>query len=204
MLVPKNKYPVKKNYGRRGLRKKPLLFTFGVIVMAAIVLAALELTNTTHLLHKSKPASEVIVKNGKSMPAPKNNSSASSSTSKTPGSSNRTISGGTDTNGSTSSSTSSNQWTISASGDITVKQPTANAKLQSGTVLSGSAKVPKVNFRLIDDSVGVISEGSFNVVNGNFSGTLNFTPQASTGRLDVFSTNDQGVELNEVQISVRF
>jgi hypothetical protein len=33
---------------------------------------------------------------------------------------------------------------------------------------------------------------------------MTFTPHSSSGRLDVFSTNDQGVELNEVQISVSF
>jgi hypothetical protein len=177
----------------------------GVVALAAVI-AVLELTNTTHFFHSATPASKVIVKAGKPTPAPKSNSSAGKPTTKTatPDNTSRSISGATDTNGSATATTNPNQWVVAQSGAITVKQPTANATLQSGGTLSGSAKVDTVTYRLIDSSVGVISEGTLKVVNGNFSGALNFTSHSSTGRLDVFSTNAQGVELNEVQISVNF
>lgn len=116
----------------------------------------------------------------------------------------RNAGGATDTHGTASPSTSSSQWVSSASGDITVKQPAANAKLQDGSILSGSAKVNEVHYRLIDNTVGKIAEGVLSVSGGNFSGTLHFDPQGTGGRLDVFSTDSQGVEYNEVQINVSF
>jgi hypothetical protein len=61
-----------------------------------------------------------------------------------------------------------------------------------------------VNYRLIDDQVGVISQGTIKVVAGNFSAAVNFKPYAKTGRLDVFTTDDNGKESNEVQVQVAF
>jgi cytoskeletal protein RodZ len=116
----------------------------------------------------------------------------------------RNISGGTDTNGQTSTNTNSSQWITSKSGNITVEQPIANATMQSGSVLSGTTKISTVHFRLIDNAVGVISEGTLSVVNGKFSGDLNFKPHSSAGQLDVFSTDANGVEINEIQIAVKF
>lgn len=184
------------------------LLTVAVVLAAVVVVGALELTGTTHFFRKSDAATKVVVKAGKPTPVPVNNVSKGTTTAaKTPATSAAasTPGGGKDTNGSVSASTSPGQWVVSQSGNITVKQPVANAALQSGAVLSGSAKVGTVNFRLIDSKVGVISEGTLNVVNGNFSGVLSFTSQSSTGRLDVFSTDTPGgPELNEVQISVGF
>lgn len=197
------------------LVKKPLssrlnwkLLTFALIIIIAAVITVLELTDTTHFFHKSDAAAKVVVKAGRPTPVPKNNVSKGTVTpAKDPNANaglNSNAGGAKDTGGTTSASTDSSKWVISQSGNITVKQPIANATLKSGGVLSGSSKLEKVNFRLIDSSVGVIAQGTLTVVNGNFSGTLNFTPHSSSGRLDVFSTDDQGVELNEVQISVGF
>jgi len=153
-----------------------------------------------------KPASEVITVAGQPSPSAQPDTSANSPTLKKQPASNtgRSIGGGTDTKGRATASTSPSQWITAKSGDITVKQPPANAALQSGDVLSGTAKVGTVNFRLTDNSVGVISEGTLQVVSGKFSGKLGFTAHSSSGRLDVFSTNSQGVELNEIQIAVSF
>jgi hypothetical protein len=112
--------------------------------------------------------------------------------------------GVTDTHGSSATSTNSSQWIKSASGAITVKQPTANSKLQDGNVISGSASVGEVHYRLSDNETGVIAQGTLGVVNGNFSGALHFTVQGTGGRLDIFSTDSQEVEYNEVQINVSF
>lgn len=153
------------------------------------------------------PATKQITKAGNfsSNNAPAN-SANNPAPKKSPTSSNtqRTISGSTDTNGQATANTNSSQWITSASGNITVEQPIANATIQSGTTLSGTAKVSTVNYRLVDDSVGVISEGTLNVVNGKFSGNLNFTPHSSGGRLDVYSTAPNGAELNEIEIAVNF
>lgn len=125
---------------------------------------------------------------------------------KTPSTSNGTANngGGTDTHGTAVPTTSSNQWTTSASGIITVKSPAPNSKLQDGDVLAGSAKTDQVHYRLSDNKVGMLAQGTLEVSNGNFSGTLHFTPHGTGGRIDIFTTDDQGVEYNEVQINVSF
>jgi len=107
---------------------------------------------------------------------------------------------GTDTN----VSTPANQWTKSESGQITLKQPVADSTLSSGATISGSASVSQVYYRLIDDKTGVISQGVLDVVNGNFSGKVNFYSHGDSGRLDVYSLDSNGREVNEVQISVGF
>jgi hypothetical protein len=100
--------------------------------------------------------------------------------------------------------TSPSQWTTSASGVITVKQPISSATIKSGVQLAGTATVSKIQYRLIDNQSGVVSEGFINVVNGNFSGNISFQSHSSSGRLDVFTATDTGVESNEVQIPVNF
>lgn len=112
--------------------------------------------------------------------------------------------GSVDTGGKTAATTNSSQWVTSKSGVITVEQPVANATLQNGDYLIGTAKVGTISFRLSDTSVGQIAAGNMQVVNGKFSGKLGFTAHSSAGELDVFSTNSKGVELNEIQIAVRF
>lgn len=113
----------------------------------------------------------------------------------------------TDTNGSASSTTSISQWTVSQSGQLTVKQPSKNTVLKNGDSLIGStsAAVSQVQYRLIDDVTGVLAQGALSVSNGNFSGSLNFQPGSSSGRLDVFTTDGNGgPEQNEVQIPLSF
>ena len=108
----------------------------------------------------------------------------------------------TDNNGAGQVNTPSNQWTISASGAITVKDPAPGSTVKSGFLLAGSATVGKIQYRLIDDQVGVISQGFISVVNGNFSASVNFPSYGKSGRLDVFSTSSNGAEINEVQIQI--
>jgi hypothetical protein len=91
------------------------------------------------------------------------------------------------------------------SSDITLQQPSPNSTVQSGDTLSGLANVSTVDFILTDNSVGLIAQGSLNVVNGKFSGTLAFTPHSSTGKLEVFSPNPQtGAEENIIDTDVNF
>ncbi|MEI9913719.1 MAG: Gmad2 immunoglobulin-like domain-containing protein [Candidatus Saccharibacteria bacterium] len=192
----------------RSTSKPKVLMSLGVVVgIALVVVIVLELTNTIHILSSSKPASQTIVTAGNPSPAASNNSSSGQSDSKTANADNtqRSIEGVTDTNGNASASTNSSQWVSSTSGVITVKQPIANASVQSGFTLSGSATVSQINYTLIDNSVGVISEGTLNVVNGNFSGNINFSSHSSSGRLDVYSTSTPGgAEQNEIEISVSY
>jgi len=105
---------------------------------------------------------------------------------------------------STPVTTSQNQWSVSQSGDITVKEPVGSSTIQSGAVLEGSATVDQVQYTLIDNQVGVISQGTINVANGNYSADINFQPTANSGRLDVYSSNPNGSETNLVEIPVNF
>jgi hypothetical protein len=168
----------------------------------------LELTNTTRLFHKTavvRPPSAPI----KSL-STKNTTSKDSSQAGTKVPSSSTLQQGSDTDesGQTTSNTPSSpsEWSTSSSGVITVKLPTANETIQSGSTISGiaSSGVSQVQYTLIDNQVGVISQGPISVVNGNFAATISFKSTASSGRLDVFTADATGKESNEVQIPVNF
>jgi hypothetical protein len=132
---------------------------------------------------------------------------------------NGVVQGGvTNTNGSASSDSSTSpssssasslppesEWTKSSSGDITLQTPVANQTLASGDSLIGLADVSSVQFVLSDNSVGQIAEGTLPVSGGKFSGTLQFTPHASTGKLEVYYPNpSNGAEEDVISIDVNF
>jgi cytoskeletal protein RodZ len=187
----------KKKQNKKTL-KKPYLIILAILAVALIA-------GGIWRIWIYKPANEAIVTAGNPSPAAQPNSSAGTPTPKQNESSNtRNIGGAADTGGTASSTTNSSQWITSKSGVITVHQPLANSTVKSGDVLSGTAKVGTVNFRLIDNTVGVIAEGTLTVVNGKFSGTLSFATHSSSGRLDVYSTDSNGIEQNEIQIAVNY
>jgi hypothetical protein len=181
----------------RPLYLVPLLLIFAIIVGSGTYFYI-------HYHHSPKR----IVTVGTPVTLPNQDSSKSSQlTKKTPSIDNSgsgNSGGAADTNGNSAASTSSNQWIKSASGAITVKQPVSNSKLQYGDVISGSANIGEVHYRLSDNKVGVVAQGTLSVVNGNFSGIIHFQPQGTGGRLDIFSTDSQEIEYNEVQINVSF
>ena len=171
--------------------RKPLLLGLTAL---AIILAAYGLFNHYYLNRQPKAHPQTTVSGPSSASGPKTANSTS-----------RDQSLATDNQGANPSpSTNPSQWTVSSSGIVTVKQPASNSLLKSGDNLFGSAKVSQVQYRLIDNQVGVLAQGPLTVVGGNFSATLHFRPVASSGRLDVFSFDSQGAEVNEVQIPVRF
>lgn len=175
-------------------------------IFAAIALLII-LGGSAYLWHRYyKPASLRVTRSGNFSGATSPTNSASSPPPKKQPISNsqRIIGGGTDTKGQTTSNTNSSQWITASSGNITIEQPIANTTLQNGSTLSGTAKISTIHFRLIDNAVGVISEGTLSVVNGKFSGSLSFTPHSPTGQLDVFDVGTNGVELDEIQIAVKF
>jgi hypothetical protein len=100
--------------------------------------------------------------------------------------------------------TSPNQWASSSSGNIVLQDPIANQTISSGFYLIGTANVPTVFYNLLDNQVGVISTNSINVINGKFSAVVNFKPVSQSGRLDVYSTDPNGKEINLIEIPVNF
>jgi len=124
-----------------------------------------------------------------------------------PSSNNSAVSGGvTDNNGQSNTSLPpSSDWASSASGLITLQQPSASSSISSGDTISGQAQVSTVQFILIDNSVGLIAQGSLNVVDGKFAGILHFTAHASSGKLEVFTSNPStGAEEDVIDINVNF
>ncbi len=150
---------------RRKLKVPPLLYASFVVLSLLVVLGIFQSSGIIHLIPINQKQNEIKTI-GKPTPKPSSNSSSSSlSPNKSPSSGNNLSPGGyQNTNGETVTTTSPNQWIISESGNIILKQPLANSILQSGTVISGSSKVSQVSFRLIDNQVGVIDQGSFNAL----------------------------------------
>jgi hypothetical protein len=165
-----------------------------VIVLLVVVLGVI---GAVHLFHKSTPGKAMSSSGSNSLP-PKNPTTSTLQTN------NGTAE---DQGGKISSndiSSNPSDWTVSDSGQTTLKAPIKSSTLKPGGLIAGSAVGPTVQYRLIDSQVGVISQGSISVVGGNFSATVNFTPYAKDGRLDVFNVDSQGREINEVQIPVKF
>lgn len=157
----------------------------------------------------AKPALSNIKKNNviKGTPSKPTQHSASPSTSN----SNPTESIGTISTSSTTPSISSpppaSKWTTSSTGAITLQQPYENETIQSGATLSGTvnSSITAVDYILTDNSVGQIAQGSLDVVNGKFSGTLSFVNHSTKGTLQVYSPNpNNGAEENIINIDVNY
>lgn len=186
----------------RSLRKS--LKTLPLIPSLVILLVVISLGIWAYSHYRTGSPSQVVtvgkpitLPNAQSEPVAKSPTNNSTSAGRNSGTA-------TDSQGSTKPSTPSDQWISSASGNITVKQPVANSKLQDGANIIGSAKIAEIHYRLKDNKVGVIAQGILSVNSGNFSGTLHFQPQGTGGQLDIYSTDASGVEYNEIQINVSF
>lgn len=107
-----------------------------------------------------------------------------------------------DTGGSVGSIPPENQWIRSA--NISLYTPIVNQTMASGAVISGQADIPVVHFRLNDSISGRIAQGSLSVVDGRFSGVLEFSTSATEGRLDIFGAREDGVEFSNIEVPVRF
>ncbi len=180
-------------------RSKLPYVILGLVVIAAVV-TVLEVTNMTHFFHSANPPGTQANVQGEpssKAPPPKNPKTPSSTTN------NGTA---TDNNGQVPSGVSNNpsQWAVSTSGAVTLKSPLKNSTLKSGDTITGAATSSTVQYRLIDDQVGVLAQGAISVVNGSFSASINFKPYASSGRLDIFNIDANGKEINEVQVPVNF
>lgn len=113
-------------------------------------------------------------------------------------------SGGITDNGGTSSAPQNATPITSATGEISVLSPQANATISSGQEISGTSSLPSVTYRIMDDISGVIATGELRVVNGKFSGNINFNTSATGGRIDFYATRANGIEYSNVEVSVRF
>jgi len=109
-----------------------------------------------------------------------------------------------DTNGNDRSSSSPSKWTGSQDGKILLKQPAQSQLVGNSFSIIGIAYSDNLNFRVIDESSGVLGQGRLNIVNNNFSSSIQLEPKSKNGRLDVFSVRDDGTENSEIQIELVF
>lgn len=182
-------------------RKKWILL--GIIVAIVACFALLELTNTTHIINKG-PTVSTLSEPISSLPS---NPAANNGEKKIASSSSVSKTTGDDKDGQVPKNldvSDQSKWTVSQSGAITLKSPASNSSFKSGGVIFGSSKLSQVQYRLIDNQVGVISQGTIKVVNGNFTAEVSFKNYSSSGRLDMFSADQDGIESNSVQVPINF
>lgn len=172
-----------------------------VILIAGIVLFALEKAHVTNFYGKPVEGAE----------SAKTTSTATTAQSDFTGgdvrndsSSSKNEGVATDNNGQITSVPSKDNWSTSASGNITLYEPSSNSLFTDGSVVSGASTLPVVSYRLIDDVSGMIANGTLKVVGGHFSGMIQFSSNGSQGRLDIFSATDDGVESDSIELPIRF
>ena len=174
---------------------------YSIIILFLVIIALVYVDKKTSLFTGS-PKKTTISPVIKKLPAQTNPSE-----SKGP-SSNNGIAQGTSTtvSGSTTPNipSSTDQWTSSQSGNIILKEPLDNSTISTGANIAGSSTTTSVDYTLIDNQAGVISQGTIPVTNGNFSASMNFQNYSSSGRLDVYSTEANGKETNLIEIQVNF
>ena len=92
----------------------------------------------------------------------------------------------------------------SESGAITLYTPTMNQKLNDNARVTGAAEIQQVQYRLKDTVHGVIGQGELTVNKGLFSGNLQINTDATSGSLELYSFDDQGREINNIEIEVKY
>jgi len=195
----------------RSRSKKRLVLICALCIGGLIaVLTILELTNTTNFISlSSQDSSNQEARTTSDLPSAQSDFTVSSdneeSATKDPGNTLREDTGTavvTDNNGEIQSK--DNNPISSSDGGITIYTPLKSSLLKSGQEIAGTTSIPRVNYRVIDDRTGVIATGSLKVVEGKFSGSLNFSTAATEGRIDIFATRADGTEYSNLEIPVRF
>lgn len=180
--------------------KKVVFITLGVVLLAALVFAILEKTRVTNFVSLAPTAEKAQT----TSTAPSAQESFDQGGDRTPATSTRNEGSASDTGSVTGSLPPESQWTRSSSGVITAYSPAANEVVTSGASFSGASTADTVYFRLIDTASGVIAQGPLSVVDGTFSGKLQFSTTAADGRLDLYTATADGVESNNIEIPIRF
>lgn len=194
-----------RNKRRKISKRKIALFAIPLTIILLII--GLETSNTTNFFAKSnnkKVQNHQEEKAKTTSDAPSAQEDFSEGTERDPNTTQAQEGTVVDNKGDISSIPPQNQWTTSASGVLTIYTPSKNSVLSNGNSITGKTTASNISFRLIDDISGVIAQGNLPVVKGNFAGTFNFSTEGTSGRLDVFTTDSQGVESNNVEIPVRF
>jgi ABC-type Na+ efflux pump permease subunit len=185
-------------------RKRILLIVFILFAIFGAGILLLEETGTTNLFANKRTISDVD-KNAKS--SSKIDTAQSDFKNGDNRSTNKTIKeegSVTDKNGAIITAPPENQWSKSTDGYIVVYSPAHNSTIRSGQPIEGSSNEDRVYFRLSDNVAGVIAQGSISVVNGKYSGVLNFSSNGTEGEVEVFHQAPDGRESSNVSVLVKF
>ncbi len=164
-----------------------LIFLLAIIILLTIYMIE-HISTKPPLVMGAKSSSLTAPKTNSS---PKNNSLSSGSVVDKKGTYNNTL-------------PPTSEWTTSSSGIITLQVPSNNSHFASGSIISGLAKVNMIQYILKDNSIGLISRGTLNVVNGKFSGAINFSSNSSSAKLVVYYPDpNNGAENDIINIDVK-
>lgn len=91
-----------------------------------------------------------------------------------------------------------------ASSDISITLPTNGATVKAGTKLEGTAssQYKTVSYRVQSDERGVAGQGTLNVVNGKYSGTISSGGASGSGYIEVFVIDNNGNEAKHTKVQV--
>lgn len=109
-----------------------------------------------------------------------------------------------DTRGNIPANINTNQSITSSTGEITVYAPSKNSLIKKGQIIAGTSTLPRITYRVLDDVTGMIAMGELSVVNGKFSGTIDFNTSSKDGRIDIFATRSDGSEYSTVEVPINF
>lgn len=189
-----------------GTRKKNKKLQSILIIILCLVVVFAGLGWLYHVKHKTSSEEDTEAHTTSDVPSAQSNfTGANDNKNANSTTNNDSATGGiVDNNGASSTSVDTSNPTSSSNGDIVVYSPQKNSLLKSGATISGTSKLQKVSYRINDTNVGEISTGTLNVVNGKFSGTIQFQTSAANGQLDFFGTQSDGNEFDNISIPVQF
>ncbi|MBA3758775.1 hypothetical protein H0X10_04075 [Candidatus Saccharibacteria bacterium] len=189
------------NKFKKTSNQKTLLIIVGVVLALLVLLIVLEKTKVINLYSKKQPTSTEAKTTST---APTAQADFSDGDERLIADTSRNEGIIKDTGGNLTDIPAESQWQKSSDGKITVYTPGKDSVVKNGDTLSGSSSLSQVSFRLIDDVTGVIAQGTLSVVNGNFSGSFDFSTTGTNGRLDIFNSSPDGIESSNTEIPVRF
>lgn len=113
--------------------------------------------------------------------------------------------GSSDTSGNIDQSIDTSNPYVSSTGEIALYSPKQNSLVTGGQItVAGTSKLNTVMYRISDNVSGLITTGSFKVVDSRFSGTINIDTNGSMGQLDIFGSHENGNEFSNISVPLNF
>lgn len=109
-----------------------------------------------------------------------------------------------DNKGAVQSTPQTPQWTVSKSGQITIYEPVNGQIISNNSLITGETTLPVVNYRILDDVSGMISQGQLSVVGGKFSASVNLSTNGAKGSIELYGADNSGKEFSNIRVPIRF